>query len=151
VLTDPERRAHYDKTGEDQPQSDKRSRIISEVAGLITEIINQAPDVEHSDIIGMARKVFRETIHKNMAIRKAQEAKVAKLRKALARIVKRNKKADPILHAILEGGILSQESVLAQIDVALEMNRECIVLLEHYEYKVDVRKATTGFARMTFT
>ena len=56
VLSDPDKRARYDQTGDTQEGPDLESQALSYVAALVHAFLDQIADVEHVDLIAQLRQ-----------------------------------------------------------------------------------------------
>jgi curved DNA-binding protein CbpA len=132
VLSDPERRERYDRTGEsDKPQSIE-SQIDEALAGLFQKIIGM--DQPPRNIIGAARDEVRQS---QGAIRSRQEAaknRLARLQKLLGRVMKAADSHN-LFESVLQNQIDSVDAAIKSYGETLTLLAGVATLLESYEDK----------------
>lgn len=133
VLSDPERRERYDRTGEsDKPQSIE-NQIDEALASLFQKIIGM--EQPPRNIIGAARDEVRQN---QGAIRSHQETaknKLSRLRKLLGRVIMKAADGHNLFEAVLRNQIDSVEATIRSADEALALLAGVATLLDSYEDK----------------
>lgn len=133
VLSDPERRERYDRTGEsDKPQSIE-SQIDEALASLFQKIVSM--DKPPANIIGAARDEVRQN---QGVIRSRQESaknRLSKLKKLLGRVIMTAADGHNLFEAVLRNQIDSVESTIKSAEDALILLAGVATLLDSYEDK----------------
>jgi curved DNA-binding protein CbpA len=146
VLTDPERRAHYDRTGEDaEPKPDGTETRAMQTAfqalgNVIANLQAQSFNPETMDVLGMAVKDLGIVLGKMESIAKQARANADKATKLGKRFKARRGKPDiigPMWAAHVAG--LEQQVVTALADKPVV--ERAIAILKDHEFEVLAREA----------
>lgn len=149
VLSDPERRARYDATGDDGKRGDRQAEAEQALAQLFISLIDQTRDLEYTDIKDLARRSIEAQQAQLRAQMAAAEKQAAKLRATVKRITRTTGKLNIIALAI-EQKAAAQERTVASCADNLQLGELIKAILEEYEYQVDQRPANelpTGWIR----
>lgn len=131
VLSDPERRARFDATGEDAPAQTLQSKAE---AALITALM-QALDHESLDPLGYVRAKMNEITN-----RARQQHRLATKRKdGLAKMAQRarSKSGSRLLHDIIDAQIKRQQGAIDEADEATAIAAEGLKMLADFELEPD--------------
>src|SRR5690606_34162001 len=110
VLSDPERRERYDRTGEsDKPQSIE-SQIEEALAGLFQKIIGM--ERPPANIVGAARDEVRQSQGTIRSGQQAAKNKLARLQKLLGRVIMKAADGHNLFEAVLRNQIDLVESTI---------------------------------------
>lgn len=135
ILGDVERRAKYDHNGFTGNGAEEESRRVSQLVGLITQIIDSTFSLERSNIFDMARRHLKEDISKcNTRIRSNDKA-IEKRRIAADRISR--KEGHNFLVDALNNQIEKLEENSAEVRYVIEETEVLINMLDDYEYRTD--------------
>lgn len=135
LLSDPQKRAHYDRTGEEQGGSDPRQVALSTIAGMFLNLIDNG-DVDHMDLVDRAR----QSVNTQLAQMKAKIAEYAgrirKREKAIKRLKK--KAAGPNLIAtMIEHDIDQNRRAIEAVEQQLLIGKDLLEILDEYQYETD--------------
>jgi curved DNA-binding protein CbpA len=147
VLLDPERRRRYDETGDEERPKDPRSEMLDELAGVFLGVVDQLPDVRHTDIVEQVRNVIRSGRESNVRSRAQVQAALEKTLEAQRRVRRKGRKkgAENHLEAMLARHAQGKRQTLEGIDRATRRCDMLLELLDEYEYGADAAPAVTFF------
>jgi curved DNA-binding protein CbpA len=137
VLSDPERRAQYDATGETKEAPTLRYKALTLLPGLVEQVIKQN-DADTEDLIEAARHYTTAEIIGQQRQQHAFNQQITKCEKVLKRLKFEGKGEDMVAQVInqkldhLRGG-------LAAFVANIEIYEEVLVILEDYKYTKDVK------------
>ncbi len=126
VLSDPERRAQYDRTGSDKPIANHGQIAEQRLMAMFNEYLDA--DREYA---GDAIQVMKAAVQRGMADLKSQEATLRRKIVTLERRAKRIK-GPPVVHQVANSKIQSCQRALAQLHDELLVAGEVFVLLGAY-------------------
>lgn len=136
TLGDPEKRARYDRTGEDAPAPSLDSKAMDAVMQIVMAMIDQAPD--HEDVVTLARRHMQRSISEFNAKRKEGERQAEKLEKKRKRLTHKGKKVERnFLDDLLAQRISQIRQGFAGVDEAISVFTRGVELLEDYAYRAD--------------
>ena len=155
VLSDPQRRARYDATGdagETQPDN-SLAKIHSIIMGALDRAM-QSSDVDHKDIVGAAVRILTEDRDAGKQANRQLEGTKKKLERVRKRLRFKGDGVDLIDRTLGEriadiaSNIAANKTIMAQVDEAADKLRN------GWDYEVDVRSqadpwTTVGFASFT--
>lgn len=136
VLSDPEKRARYDQTGQDGPAQSLDSKAVDAVMQIVMAMIDQAPD--HEDVIALARRHMERSMSEFRSKRTSHERQIEKMEKKRKRLTHKGKKIQRnFLDDLLSQKIVQYQQGFTGIDEAIEVFTRGLELLEDYAYKAD--------------
>lgn len=141
LLSDEERRQHYDKTGETQDDVLKRKQneLMETCARIVQEVIESAVDMNTTDIAKMIRQKLKAN---GMQVRDAilqNDKRLERVRTMMKRL-KKNKKASPNSGVVgevtkrIEGEVIAHGHKLKQ---ALDLHVRVEAIFEAYDYEFE--------------
>lgn len=137
LLSDPERRAHYDRTGHDVGnQSPMDNRVMSAFAATMVEIMVQ-PDVKHQDMVKLAVASLEHKIKIGTDKKRQIEHVVTKLTEMLERFTT-NGEANPVAD-IINAQLNAAKSDLTSIDAEMDVYSKAAYMFREYTYRTDVQ------------
>lgn len=143
VLGDAERRRRYDDTGDAGEQQPVELQAMAMLADLILQIIEKS-DVEHQDIVGIARENVKATMRGKeqelVTLRKA----VAKREKVLTRMKFKGNKEN-MVEQIIRHNIADHKRHMADIETHVEGLKIVLKMVSDYEYKFE-RASNAGMS-----
>lgn len=136
ILIDDARRDRFDKTG-DCNEKNQHQLAMQTLANMIVNLVDNAPDVDHQNIVEMMREVVktRQANFEN-EIREIKR-KAAKRRRA-ARRVRHSGGGANLLQRILEDNILVLERKIAGLQEEREFGVLLLQILAEYGYDVEL-------------
>lgn len=137
VLSDPERRAHYDKTGSIGDPSGDMKQALFGIEAMLMQIIDSVPDVESLDIVETMKKIVRLRIASLARDTEAARARILKKQKA-ARRLKRKGQAPNLMAKILERSIAAEELKIAGFEKDREFAELTLKVVDEYEYETAI-------------
>lgn len=142
ILSDPEKRAHYDRTGDTEHKADnEQGQIIAIVVKEFTAACQRA-SLEHDDICALAIKSIIETCTGMKAQIKAGRDDIKSMEKARERV--RRKDGENFIASAMSAMINNTEHAITQIEASKAKHEAAIDLLKSFEYTVDPRPAPTS-------
>jgi curved DNA-binding protein CbpA len=148
VLKDPEKRAHFDATGN---SAAPRLPALGIIANLLQNIVGNAYDTETVDLVGAMRKGLEQGIAAGVQA----NAQIAIKNSATERLIARLKRKTPgenELAAMLQADIRNRNEAVKKNDILIAQHRECLAFLEDYECETNAFPIqVTWFAQPTGT
>jgi curved DNA-binding protein CbpA len=142
ILSDPEKRARYDDTGEEPSQAPRlRDIAIHELASLLAQTMARS-DVVYTDLVLTMIKQLGQQVQQTESNRKVALAAIAKNNEAIKRIVAKGD--GNILAALLGTANEAANNQLKELDNLLMVLAEMKKVLDDYEYKIDARPSMTS-------
>jgi curved DNA-binding protein CbpA len=129
VLSDNDRRAHYDQTGQDEQQQSLSSVAFEKVAELFISIIS---DSTSGNIIDRCRSKIEKKVQAVTGASKQAEKETAKLLKLLDRVTHKNG-GENIFAMVVQAKINSLESDIERAKVELELLSEMKAIINEHE------------------
>jgi curved DNA-binding protein CbpA len=127
VLSDPARRAHYDKTGEDDPR-DRKNDIERMIRTIFANLI-ESGEIESCNIVEKAIEIqARNVSNCEEFIEESHEAQ-AKLQRHLGRV---QAKGDNLFNDVLQGGISVHQQNIAKAERDLQTVKQTLEILKTY-------------------
>jgi curved DNA-binding protein CbpA len=150
VLSDPDRRAHYDRTGQTETESAAahKARVVNELLSIISQIVEQeALDLEHTDILQTIRTSINGVLGKIAQELAATKSKVARLDRLEKRLKPKGKKngaaEETATSAIMALALRQQRSNLeTHIDMtqkAEELHKQMLAVFDAFRYEFEPR------------
>lgn len=131
ILSDPDKRTHYDKTGGEKSLTDVEAQAAQMIAAAFNAYLESGSDDEDP----VAR--IRESINTSV---KTTEAKIIQLRASIRRIerkakqVVRKRQGEDLYAAVVRDRIRKLEADIANCNQYLEMAAKGIELMADYEF-----------------
>lgn len=149
VLTDETRRAQYDETGETNVVDQrKRARdvLMTSFAGLL-DSVEWAP---HVDYVGTLRKHFKGEVEK---VKNRKAGLLRKIERANDIVLRRRDPSDPDdpLTGLLTARVVEMRTLVAKVDLDLDMLGHVLTLLDDYEATPQGPAFTDPMSRYTAT
>lgn len=150
ILSDPERRARYDQTGDDISATgrDLHGQALSAMADLVVRLVEQA-DVEYSDIIALLRMNIERAAGDNGNKLLHAVSAATKYIKAAERLSYSGEGTD-ILKSAMESHAKKQEALAATFREQSLLFTTMLSLLDGYSYEHTERPIPTGFMSSRF-
>lgn len=140
VLSDPERRATYDATGDFDGHAvdNSHSEMIQLLGSALDQVLGASGDgVEHVDIVVGMKRLIAERLRKSEALRDGTDSKLDALQKVRSRIVRQDEEKNIFLD-IIEGKIRHLAEEQRALRSAVRVTSRAVEELEHYSSIVDV-------------
>jgi curved DNA-binding protein CbpA len=129
ILSDPERKARYDQTGETGQGPSLESQALSYVAALLPKILDSVLDVSRLALIDKLKEMVNADAERMKANKRNGEAIIAKRRDALKRL------SPGPMAGMLESEIALIEQKLVQIDGQLTMLDMALKIVSEHSYQ----------------
>lgn len=134
VLSDPERRRHYDETGASERPLSPEEALQREAQADLAQLLRQILSDEHAgDPIRLAWERIAEGNDKGRSHIANLTAKVKRLT-AKRELVRRKSGGENLVHAIIDGEVQQASRDLATVQRALEVGKAMGRILDDYEY-----------------
>lgn len=138
TLSDAERRAHYDRTGEcedkrpDQLESDAMNMVMT----ALDAAVGQSPNPELVDIVSRAASILRQSLAQMTERQRQCDAEAAKVRKLAKRFKPKKGKTDR-LGPMLEAKARSLEDAGRSAVSSRPAMEMAVAVLEDHRFEVD--------------
>lgn len=143
VLSDPERRARYDAGEDTNTPESLESRALKELGMLVISTIEQLPDIESVDLIGIIREQLKGAQERQKHGEKEFVRKAQRYRKAKDRL-KRKDHLAPLVETMIDAQLASLERGRAMHAEKTELIIAVLELLKGYSYRVTQQSHPTG-------
>lgn len=141
VLSDPERRAKYDATGETEEKDSVKLKAIDYLSRLFQKVLAEQ-DVDHENILDIMRNEITRSIDQHEQLIGQAEQAIAKCEKT----IKRTKaKEGHILYDIQNSLIFNHRKAIQNHRDGIETLNIMTTLIEDVNYTVDVRQESSIF------
>lgn len=156
VLSDKEKRARYDATGETEERADLVLSLVCEyVMQTLHVAVMTGDSLDHFDLLGSVRLSINQAINEIDAERKKAEKQIEKLRAAAQRVTRKKpkrkagvrKKGEPVqedssssenpLAKMILAPVANYEQIVKVGGEKVEAMRKALKFLEDYEYKFE--------------
>lgn len=135
VLSDEERRAQYDSTGDDGAPQDIRHQGRAALAALTLQLVDFANPAT-TDLIAAACKNVRERMEQIKRTKEDLQRSIERRESALARMTFSGQGADIVANAI-RLDIQQKRVGLLQHDREIALGEEMLLVLKDYTYRAD--------------
>jgi curved DNA-binding protein CbpA len=142
LLSDPKRRLRYDRTGEEKVEVGEQ-QILQEMAGLIMATIDQAPSVEHHDVLFIARRAVQAKRKELEQQRQSSLRHIEKRERAVKRI--QSKRPHDLLLVMLNAQVAKERQERERLNDQFDLINRMLELLDAYSYDVDAAGLYMGF------
>lgn len=150
VLSDPEKRAEYDKTGTvNMNLKTLRDRALEEFASLLALIMAQVEDVVHTNIVAVMNSQIEGKLREISQARGELHKKINRNEIAIKRLIVVS--GENILASMLEANSRAFRDQLDKLVEGSKLFKEMQTILADYAYEVDERKVVTEFGGWTNT
>lgn len=156
ILSDDERRARYDRTGEAGDQVDNAEAaavnlLLEHLVKVTLETTARDQSLEGVDVV----KAVRRSVTQFMEQPKKTQADLMKLKQGLEKVVKRLRRkeksdGDGLLPAALRHQLGQVEENLRRVEADLDRMKRALDYLGQYTYDVDTSKAKPTLAGALF-
>ena len=136
VLSDPERRALYDRTGAEEDGGADDQNAYAALATLFLQIVDGNGDLRRLDVVGVVRGRLQEQETAHQASRRGLEARIARVRLLKERLHGDGAEDDALLGALDERVALLEGSRTREADQLRTLAR-ALELLSRYSYDQD--------------
>lgn len=142
VLSDTDRRAEYDATGETKEATTVRTEALQELAGLVGYCINKI-NPDRDDLILQMKNELNESVRqiKDNIIKCNNH--IINLNKILKK-VNRKREGEDFIKSIIEEQIRNRERELNNFNRKIEVSNYMYELIEDYYYGLDLAKLLSG-------
>lgn len=144
VLSDADKRAHYDRTGDAEaagsPENAEEAEAMNVVAQHFCAVLGSGQDPKTVDVI----KAVRHGINQNMAqcANKVRECGKDIVRlEEFAKRLQRPEGVDDKLGRLIDGQIMAVRQVIAQAERVQSVHKRALGMVEGYAYRVDAKPA----------
>jgi hypothetical protein len=142
VLSDPDRRAHYDKTGDIPVEGPTGPDAITrEIMTIFRGLINSCPDLSTHDVAAQAKLQLQEHIINLQGNIEINKKGIARLKAGKDRMTLNGEKSG-IFNDILQGQIDKKEDLLLSLTADIDLLADVIEELSHYEYTFEAPPPT---------
>lgn len=129
TLSDPEKRARYDATGDDGP---RKKTIEESAAELVSQVISQILDSDFDgNIVAEMRKHFSGQIQEAKTRTAAQQTKIKKLQKRRGQV--RSKGKENLIVQIIDEKVRKFEALIELNKTSIGLCEQAIKFLADYE------------------
>lgn len=144
VLTDPDRRARYDATGEhEQAQPDNlQAQALNFIALLFKQLMGQSPATT-LDYPRVIEKHILEMLAHSGAQRAVVNQKIAQMERLRGRF---SADGQDVMSAMVESEIAEARAPLAQADASDKMMATALEIVKRHKFKADQQHMGQGFA-----
>jgi curved DNA-binding protein CbpA len=136
ILTDPERRERFDKTGraDSQPRPPKELRALNDIMGAMMMLLNSTPAValDSIDLIERVREAMA-----NAKLRKQAEKRQAREVPELLEKLRKRTQGGPLFNQLWENLELQSRDAIVEIDDSIEIINLGLQLLDGYSMPVE--------------
>ncbi|MBK7380693.1 MAG: J domain-containing protein [Ignavibacteriales bacterium] len=132
ILSNAEKREHFDKTGEEF-HDDIKAEVIGAMIQIVMGAI-QSNEPTYTDIIVMARNAVEQQQSKHKSLKSQIKRQVDRLKDASSRITVVEGKENIISSAIL-ANITNLQKQILEIDKIIQIGGQIIEMLQDYSYK----------------
>lgn len=145
VLTDPERRAEYDRTGAADPRGADNGNVMlmTRVTSVLDLAIQRTDEMQvpitSIDMIEVMRNVIKAADKERDKAAAACQKAMLKYKAILGRFKKRKNKGTNILEGILRARLAEGEQHLVNIERSGEIDKEVLKFLEDYGFNFDLQ------------
>jgi curved DNA-binding protein CbpA len=141
VLSDPERRARYDRTGEvEEPKPDNTEQGALGLIGMMLEaVLMSDPDPIECDLVGVMKMQFLTQIGEVSRKLKLTRRSIERAERMRGRF-RRNKPGDNTIERVLEWEIDVLKRSARTNEAALKQRERAIALLNDYDFAQDITK-----------
>lgn len=132
VLSDPDRRALYDATGETRSAEEIEKNVMVAVEAMLVMLIEDA-DVESADLVDLMRKMVDRKIRIDTDLIASLGKKIQRKRAVMNRL--RRKDGEPNkLREIVANAIEAHEKAIKGAESDIQFSKTLLAYLEGYEY-----------------
>lgn len=130
-LSDPERRAHYDKFGTDAqtPESEAEKGLPQILASIIAQV-----DARHVDVVDRIQRQLKGELRAMASEKTAYQHQIDNHKQGISRL-KHSGKVNPVL-PLLEGKISGLNQQIAEANYKEKVLKAMLELLKDYSYEV---------------
>lgn len=149
VLSDEDRRKHYDNTGDDeQPRDEFMMRFASFLEAEVLSIIEKK-DVFDVDIVEHGCKTLSRQLQASESQIPMYEKHIAKIERAITRIKKKGD--NNLMVVLLQEKIKMYNSKIKELNLAIEFCNRALDELMEYEFEVEEQPTEEGNSNSIFT
>jgi len=134
VLSDPERRARYDRDGFTGEAPDLDAKVHQDLASLVLSVLDQI-NPDRSNLVEVMINSLRVQMANHQSALNACDAKILSRETAIKRLSSRD--GDSFLTQVLVGDIAAQRAAKLKIEEVIAYGHKLLEALHGYEYKVD--------------
>jgi curved DNA-binding protein CbpA len=141
ILSDPERRARYDRTGEvEEPEPDNTEQGALGLIGMMLEaVLMSDSDPIECDLVGVMKTQFLAQIGEVSRKLKVTRRSIERAERMRGRF-RRNKPGDNTIERLLEWEIDVLKRSARMSEAALKQREQAIALLNDYDFAQDISK-----------
>ena len=139
ILSDPERRAKFDRTGDGNVKAPLEHRARELVFHHLSQVILQAPDFHN--VIQIVRDLLHKEVVEALSRRHDFQMKLDRIEKRGARL-----KGGDLFKPLLQQLANQNREGAAVCDAHIELARKAEELIAGYEYEIDVGITFRGFS-----
>lgn len=143
VLSDEKRREQYDKHGDTSQGPDEHQVILSTIASLVINALDNDP-YEQNDAIDTARRMTRSKIEQIEQVRARAEAQAKKFRKQAERITRKDAKGVNFLRDAILAHVRVFENQAESAGRELEIGKRVYAELGEYKCRMSRERATAN-------
>ena len=145
ILSNAEKREHFDKTGEEF-RDEIKEEVIGALVHIVMSIIDNN-DARYIDVIAIARKSVEEQQNRHQISKKQLEKQITSLENTASRITIVEGKENILRLAILSN-IANLETQIAAIDKVNQIGVRILEMLSDYTYQKEDRPTNIWSATM---
>lgn len=134
ILSDANKRKHYDETGEES-KDNLNNDVIESLIGIVLNVV-KSHDVKHNNILSIATKLVHQQQGNHKGKREQVERERGRLIEASSRISCKEGQEN-ILKLALESQAEKLRCVILEIDNVLKIGEEILELIANYSYEVE--------------
>jgi curved DNA-binding protein CbpA len=142
VLSDPERRAKYDETGDDTRAPDVQSEALAAIGEMLIKLIDTC-DFETENLIGSMRNAVSGKRMQAESKKLHIENMIERRKKAMDRITM-TEDGPNVMHQIVQSAIDNATQQLKVVDHFIGVTNRIDDILDDYLYSTDAAKAKYG-------
>lgn len=130
VLSDPERRAHYDATGQSEIQT-----VIAQARQALISLLSQAFAQINAQPIDTCRSVVKHAVEMQKVERDSAQRRIRQLEKLSGKI--HCKAGENLAQGVIDAQLAELRNAVSRMDRQTEISLATLKLLEDYEHEQD--------------
>ena len=142
VLSNPERREQYDRTGDGSVKPRVETIAMNELSKLFAFIVEQCQDLESTNIILEMIKTTNHNMRSFKGDIQKHQINISKYEKAKTRIVR--KSGENMLSAVLAEKINASTIGIANLEINVDVSKSMLEMIDSYEYNFTEKQTYSG-------
>ena len=134
ILSDANKRKHYDETGEES-KDNLNNEVIESLIGIVLNVV-QNSDVRHVNILDSVRALVYQQQRRHLDNQNQMEKQMERILEASKRL-SYNGNEENILKLALESQANKLNTSIKEVEKVLEIGEEILNVVSNYTYQVD--------------